>query len=409
VGPTVLFDKSFLQSLSVDESVWFDHYFLPVVAPFFYIETLADLGKPAHGGRTPEAEVRMIADKFPDRNGSPCAHHVDAAFSNLFGHPIPMNGTVPMPGGRAVRVDGRTGVVWEEAPETKAFSRWQAQDFLSVERDFARQWRAALSSLAVDQVWEAMREIGIGGESSQRLAEAKAAADAAVYGGQKKTQLLELGLRFLGASSDESKAILRLWQRSGYPPLHEYAPYAAFVLDVEVFFQVSLAAGLIARERPSNRVDIAYLFYLPFCQIFVSNDKLHAKCAPLFLRDDQEFVGGEELKSDLRAINRCYLEARGADQDRDVWSFPHTPPKTAAPVISRLHRKYLGQRENGHRLDTGPEDERKLVEEVNRMHRAPGIPPDRVNFNVSEPDAIVVKRRVRRRKGSWLQIPKDVS
>lgn len=28
MGPIVLFDKSFLQALSVDEAVWFDHFFL---------------------------------------------------------------------------------------------------------------------------------------------------------------------------------------------------------------------------------------------------------------------------------------------------------------------------------------------------------------------------------------------
>ena len=45
MGPIALFDKSFLQSLSVDESVWFDHFFLPVVSPLFFVETLADLAK----------------------------------------------------------------------------------------------------------------------------------------------------------------------------------------------------------------------------------------------------------------------------------------------------------------------------------------------------------------------------
>lgn len=45
MGPTVLFDKSFLQSLSIDESVLFDHFFIPIVCPMFYVETLADLKK----------------------------------------------------------------------------------------------------------------------------------------------------------------------------------------------------------------------------------------------------------------------------------------------------------------------------------------------------------------------------
>jgi transposase len=40
MGPIALFDKSFLQSIGVDESVWFDHFSMPMVCPIFYVETL---------------------------------------------------------------------------------------------------------------------------------------------------------------------------------------------------------------------------------------------------------------------------------------------------------------------------------------------------------------------------------
>lgn len=66
MGPITLFDKSFLQSLSVDESVWFDHFFTTNICPLFYVETLADLHKEVRPGRTPEQEVGIIADKFPE-------------------------------------------------------------------------------------------------------------------------------------------------------------------------------------------------------------------------------------------------------------------------------------------------------------------------------------------------------
>ncbi len=66
MGPVTLFDKSFLQSLTEDESVWFAHYFMPVVCPLFYVETLADLDKDVGGNRTPEKEVSIIARKFPE-------------------------------------------------------------------------------------------------------------------------------------------------------------------------------------------------------------------------------------------------------------------------------------------------------------------------------------------------------
>lgn len=59
MGPITVFDKSFLQSLTVDESVFFDHFFNPVTSPLFFIETLADLEKAVRQGRTPEQEVTL--------------------------------------------------------------------------------------------------------------------------------------------------------------------------------------------------------------------------------------------------------------------------------------------------------------------------------------------------------------
>ena len=43
------------------------------------------------------------------------------------------------------------------------------------------------------------------------------------------------------------------------------------------FFHVAVGKKLISPDRLSNRVDIAYLYYLPFAMVFVSNDKLHKR------------------------------------------------------------------------------------------------------------------------------------
>ena len=99
-----LFDKSFLQSLSLDESVWFDYYFTPNVCPLIYVETLADLQKTLRGSKTPEDEVRVIADKFPEMHGGPNVLHVTACTEELFGYPIPLTGQIPIGGGRPVRI-----------------------------------------------------------------------------------------------------------------------------------------------------------------------------------------------------------------------------------------------------------------------------------------------------------------
>jgi hypothetical protein len=48
-------------------------------------------------------------------------------------------------------------------------------------------------------------------------------------------------------------------------------------------------------------LDAHYLFYLPFCHVFASFDRLHRLLAPLFLRPDQRFLSGDDLKRELAA------------------------------------------------------------------------------------------------------------
>ena len=111
MGPITLFDKSILQSLSLDESVWFDHYFPTNICPLFYVETLADLHKKVRSGRTPEQEVSIIAQKFPEMHGTPNVQHVTACTGELFGHKVPMRGQMLVAGGRPVKANGQSGVV----------------------------------------------------------------------------------------------------------------------------------------------------------------------------------------------------------------------------------------------------------------------------------------------------------
>jgi hypothetical protein len=109
VGPIALFDKSFLQSLSVDKALWFDHFFMPVICPVFYIETLGNLAKQG-GERPPETMVRETANKCPESGGAPCSFHIDLVISNLLGHHVPLNGQIPRSRGRPVK----SGIVYDQ-------------------------------------------------------------------------------------------------------------------------------------------------------------------------------------------------------------------------------------------------------------------------------------------------------
>jgi hypothetical protein len=199
MGPIALFDKSFIQSLSVDESVWFDKFFIALVCPIFFVETLADLSKTPREGRTPETEVRIIASKFPEMSGSPCAGHLDLCFHNLMGGEVPMEGRIPLTGGRVVKDGNRYGSVHDQSPEAAAFHRWQREQFADLERLFAAKWRASLEATNLEAIAEAFRVHGITPQSCKSISDAHRIANNIVSSPGKKFEQLVLAVRLLGA------------------------------------------------------------------------------------------------------------------------------------------------------------------------------------------------------------------
>ena len=408
-----LFDKSFLQSLTVDESVWFDRFFYPVVCPIFYVETLADLSKKPRGALTSDAEVRIIADKFPQMSGTPCADHFNMAVHNILGvFQPPMDGRIPRSGGRNVSDGNRIGVVFDEPPEMAAFRRWQNQEFYEVERRFAAGWRAALDVTDLTQIAAALRGAGLNTQSCKTLADVKQLADTLIQSEDRAFHRLRFAVEFFGIGPQHHKQIIQNWNFSGKPPLHQYAPYSAFVLTIEVFFHIALAVGLISPDRASNRTDIAYLFYLPFCMTFISNDRLHRRTASLFLRPNQEFVWGIDLKADLARLDAHYKATLSeTERERGLIGFVHAPPADADFLVTKLWKRYLrpeALHEPNVLESMSAEAQAKLVEKVTALTQGAPLSGDVEAPDDGAVEAVSVERCITKRKGSWWQLPKDL-
>jgi hypothetical protein len=70
------------------------------------------------------------------------------------------------------------------------------------------------------------------------------------------------------------------WERSPGKQIAAFAPYAAYCNRVLLLFHFALLGGLIG-TKATNRIDLEYLYYLPFATAFASGDALHATLAPL--------------------------------------------------------------------------------------------------------------------------------
>jgi hypothetical protein len=410
VGPIALFDKSFLQSLSTDESVWFDHFFLGVIAPVFYAETLADLHKSAREGKTPEDEVAIIASKTPEVSGTPVVFHRHMVIGDLLGHAAPMNGRIPVAGARTVRHGGQTGAVLELTPERKAFDRWQQGRFFDVEHFHARAWRDAVQSVDLEEWKEVLKASGISRRSFRTVDDAYAMAKDFVGALTKSPGRFERVFTTLGVPKECWRDIKDRWKAMKRPPLSVFAPYAAHVATVDFFFNFAIAADHIAPTRASNRVDIAYLYYLPFCSVFISSDKLHRLCAPPFLRTDQEFVWGPDLKASLIAINAHYAALPDDERAKPLYQLaPHLPADIDGLVHDLAKRHAPGMLPGRHReVDLKAMDPQKLKElgrTLSGWKTAPPAPPQLGR----ELDSFTIQRVMRAKRGSWMQIdPSDI-
>lgn len=408
IGPITIFDKSLLQALSVDEAVWFGWFFRANIAPIFFAETLADLEKEVAAGRTPEHVVGNLAYKTPFLGAMPNMNHMTLCIANLVGHEIQMQGLPLVGGGEPVEADGRKGYFFEQPEEMNALARWQRGDFLGVERGFAKKYRAVLAKLDLRMARTLLESLGFAHQSFRDLPAVKAWADQVVHGDGQRFRVLRAALAILGIPDQLHAPILSRWKAAGGPRLPAFAPYAAYALTVELFFNAAVASGHISAERPSNRIDIGYLFYLPFCMIFTSCDRLHARTAPLFMTRNQRFVPGMDLKAGLAAIDAHFSAFPAEARERGLFKLAPHPPPDGQWLVADLWDQFLPRwRERANRRpEPNPEFDKRLLAETKKMTAPENRRRPTRAVDWRSTDHVVIERQVPVKIGKWRIIPR---
>jgi hypothetical protein len=416
-GPFLIFDKSALQSFSVDESNWLDNFFGNVITPLFFTETLADLEKEVGKGRTPEQVVGSLAIRTPDMGATACAHHRIILSSALSGHDVPLMVIIPRTQGKTVEIDGKKGVFFKKSPEEEALSRWYNHEFLDVERQIAKTWRRELSGIDHGETYQFFQSWFLLGKPKS-LKEVKTLTDS-ILDGSPQFGVLRFGLSHMGVAEPAQREIIDRWTKAGSPPLKEFCPYFRYMFGVDLFFDLAIASDQISRVRPAgkadNKVDIAYLYYLPFCHVFTSKDNLHKKIVPLFMHEDQTFVDADDLKADFQKLDAHYSALPEEVKKSGFFKFASSPPEDTSFLVTQLWDKHApGWRKNKARAEneqTNKAEEAKLVAEVNRIREiAEASPPtqSKVPLPADETDFVQILHYPLRRKGKWLRYPDDM-
>ena len=412
-GPVLIFDKSTLEALSLDESVLLDHFYRANIPPIFFVECLADLEFEIKRRRrmtgTPEQLVASLAERTPDSGSSVNMYHMAVLREELAGR-FDLENSLLRPlisRGELVQLGDSKGMIVRQSQEEEAFQRWSRHEFFELERQIARGWRKMISGIDLDAMSaQVLRALGPWRKPSS-LEDARSLTDT-IIDNLDPEWLLRFGLNLLGLP-ENADLVVKTWIAEGRKSLRSYQPYFLHMLSINIFFSLVLPAQLLRKVKPSHQIDLAYLYYIPFCAVFSSRDNFHVQVAPLFLRSTQRFVHGDALKTDLKNLNEQYLALSEQERDRGLLRFAAGPPDDPECLTTQLWDAYLPDwRSQSKPVDLPPEMQKALKELVDKFTTQSTPVSDGAIRDMSEIGFLQITKQIKPAKGSYLRFSKDV-
>jgi hypothetical protein len=305
--PKLIFDKSFIQMIDDEElfelRIFFDLLGIPVIRR----EILADLQKEPKKGRDHLAIMKSLSVKMSKTALAPMDYRRAAIHDlGMIRKAIPMNGAVPIDinaphvtrTGGGVHIDHRQ-LQWD-------WRRWAQGQFTPEEMRLAREHHDVLAAWSPDRYCEQWREM-----HANHFVEFTT-LDSVIhfvddlldsYDYSKQELVLALTFTNLWVPDNIAGFVTLLFRAKLISRLKDYSPYTASVTRLWMVYQIALGRGLIGRRR-SDVIDLEYLFYAPFCHVFVTNDRLQKEFWKATTTNAQ-LCDGAELKADLK--NRAML------------------------------------------------------------------------------------------------------
>jgi hypothetical protein len=318
---------------------------------------------------------------------------MDLVTASLNGDALPMTGRIPAGGHRQVWVGGTVGMVEQSAPETRVFERWLSGQMSTIQKIYLRTWRERSRPVAPELVTRALRAAGLRVEDCKTLADARQFATDVVSAMRDSSELTNLCFTLLQVPTDKQYGLRVKWRRQGSGGIARTSPYAAHVMTVMIFLSVVRSCKLLEDLDGLNRDALSYLYYLPFCMVFVSDNALLQQCVPLFLQSGQQLVPAARLKDDLTALNKFYLAMAPELRSQGIARFATRPPANESSVVGKLWDDYLPGWHG--------EDGESIVSAArgNYCFEAPLVGVMDVAMDGSS--AATGSGQVRNRKGSW--------
>ena len=328
MGPHLLLDKSVLQSLSDEETLCLNNYYLVVYAPVQFVDILQYKEK---------SKIANIAHKIQPTNPCYTMHYRISIALNLLDRNFPER----IPSLIDAKLSGKKELPLAPHPEKEVLRCWKSGEYATTKQVLSERFRSSTRPIDLDKL---RKDYNFPSVTS--LTELKSATLAFCENTAPHQQ--SANFEFLLDEADLmniAEPIRNRWYECDKPSLRDYAPYAYYCLTVFVAFYTAIANGLI--DPNIDRVSLEYLLYLPFCQVFCSDDSFHKQFAPLFLGDirkQQDFVNSLELTQDLNNIYVYWQSVSDVERKTYQEKYTYYPPILADSITVQLWEKYMPPR-----------------------------------------------------------------
>lgn len=326
MGPSIILDKSALQSLGKPALRELARYFYRNTTPILLYEIIADLKKSGNTDEEAKTQVGVLSDKVMPGDSIVNMDYKTIAYANLIGEQIKMDRRPIVYGQTVVDKNGKVGGFVDLQPESLALLRWQEQSFENQDEEFAKGWRNAIAGMDWPAFGKSLRRTDTRPKDFPALI---TIVDALIAEPEVQAGLLVILLNELRLDPVRRAQIIRRWNfdSPNIYTLREFAPYAFHCARMLMMFYWGVTYEMLPTSK-TVRLDLEYLFYAPFANIFCSGDKSHKAMKAFALGEDQTFIAAEDLKRELDELAKHRVED------------PHIEPEPRSFIVT-MWKKYL--------------------------------------------------------------------
>ena len=301
MGPTLLLDKSAFHALKSCEMHKLTYYFQWNIVDILFEEIRCDFLKETKTASS-RNKASILADKVSPFNSVQIMNYIELCLANLYGQEVLMDcRPIVAPTTINTLEDGQRVALIDRTPFSKMIHRWQRGEFNKQDRDSANIWQDIKDSSKANNCIQFLQANYIIIPKSASIDELRIVVDKLLRNPKMQQVFLDMFLSYQDVDHTIKSDIKNRLKQCPYS-LPKVAPYAFYCLKVFVMFLGAYEFNLLPKKKKDDQCDLEYLFYLPFCHVFSSNDKFHTSLAPSLMRKDQLFLSGEDLKKGIQEI-----------------------------------------------------------------------------------------------------------